>query len=68
MNLENDIPYRKIKDVARLTGISISQLRKGCKDGSIPRIMYGNAYYICVPEFLAQLRSKTDGGGLAYGA
>lgn len=52
-------PFQKIADACKSTGLSQRYLRKGCKDGSIPHIRSGTAYYINVPQFLRQLDAET---------
>lgn len=54
----NTASFQKIPDAARITGLSQSFLRRGCKAGSVPHIMSGNTYYIDVPLLMAQLRAQ----------
>ncbi len=48
-------PFMKIKDAARVTGLSIYYLRNGCKDGTAPCIKSGIVYLINVPRLLEKL-------------
>lgn len=48
-------PFQKIPEAVKTTGLSAYFLRNGCKDGTIPHIKSGNAYYINVPALLRQL-------------
>lgn len=52
-------PFQKIKDACRITGLSQYYLRSGCKDGSIPQIKSGAAYYVNVPALLKKLEVTT---------
>jgi len=55
------VPFQRIKDASRTTGLSTYFLRKGCKDGSIPNIRSGGTYYINVPVLLEQLNADSRG-------
>lgn len=48
-------PFMKIKDAARVTGLSMYYLRNGCKDGSVPHVMSGTVYLVNVPRLLEKL-------------
>ncbi len=52
---ENMVPFQKISDACKTTGLSMYYLRNGCKDGTIPHIKSGPTYYINVPALLRQL-------------
>lgn len=56
------IPYCRIADACRITGLSQHYLRRGCRDGTIPHQMSGNTYYIDVPLLLEQLRESERRG------
>jgi hypothetical protein len=56
------IPFQKIADAAKSTGLSQYFLRKGCRDGSIPCIKSGTTFYVNVPALLAQLGAVGAGG------
>lgn len=49
------VPFQRIPDACRSTGLSQWFLRNGCKDGSIPHIMSGKVYLINVPALLHKL-------------
>ena len=49
------VPFQKIAEACKTTGLSQYFLRQGCKDGTIPHIRSGSTYYINVPELLGQL-------------
>ena len=49
------VPFQKITDACKTTGLSQKYLRRGCKDGSIPCVMIGAKYMINVPALLKQL-------------
>ena len=57
------VPFQKIAEACKTTGLSQYFLRQGCKDGTIPHIRSGSTYYINVPELLGQL--NTDGATAA---
>ena len=54
------IPFQKIPEASKTTGLSMYFLRQGCKDGSIPHIKSGNVYLINVPKLLRKLEVETD--------
>ena len=60
------VPFQKIAEACRTTGLSQYYLRQGCKDGTVPHIRSGSTYYINVPELLGQL--NTDGSAARNGA
>ena len=49
------VPFQKLKDACKTTGLSVKYLRNGCKDGTIPHLMSGNTYYVNIPALLRQL-------------
>ena len=51
------VPFQKIAEACRTTGLSQYYLRQGCKDGTIPHIRSGSTYYINVPELLGRLNA-----------
>ena len=55
------IPFQKIPDAVKTTGLSAYYLRGGCKDGTVPHIKSGNTYYINVPALLQQLGAVMEG-------
>ena len=52
------VPFQKIPEACKTTGLSQYFLRKGCKDGTIPHVRSGSTYYINVPELLRQLSAE----------
>ena len=56
----NAIPFQKIPEACRNTGLSQYYLRKGCKAGTIPHIRSGPTYYINVPELLRRLNAEGE--------
>lgn len=56
--IDLDAPYQPFRGASRITGFSISFLRDGCKNGTIPHIMVGAEYRVCMPLFLKQLESE----------
>ena len=57
------IPYQKIKDACKTTGLSQYFLRSGCKAGTIPCVRSGQTYYVNVPALLTQLDGGTQQTG-----
>ena len=55
----NTVPFQKIPDACRTTGLSMFFLRNGCRDGSVPHIKSGNTYFINVPALLRKLDAET---------
>lgn len=54
-NEVSGVPFQKIVEAVRTTGLSSYYLRRGCKDGSVPCIQSGGVYYINVPALLQKL-------------
>lgn len=52
-------PFQKIPDACKVTGLSQFFLRKGCKDGTVPHVKSGNAYYVNIPALLEQLDKQS---------
>ena len=50
----SDVPFQKIEDAVRTTGLSAYYLRRGCREGSIPCIRSGRTIYVNVPALLRQ--------------
>lgn len=48
-------PFQKIQQAVKTTGLSSFYLRNGCRDGTVPHVLSGNAYYINVPALLKRL-------------
>ena len=52
------VPFQKITEACKTTGLSQYFLRQGCKDGTIPHIKSGGGYYINVQALVEQLGKK----------
>ena len=50
------VPFQKITEACKTTGLSQYFLRQGCKDGTIPHIKSGD--YINVQALVEQLGKK----------
>lgn len=46
------VPFQKIQQACKTTGLSMYYLRNGCKDGTILHVKSGGTYYINVPALL----------------
>lgn len=57
------VPFQKITDAVKATGLSAYFLRRGCKDGTVPCVQSGGVYYINVPALLQQLGVPDAGRG-----
>lgn len=57
------IPFQKINDAVKTTGLSAYYLRNGCKDGTVPHIKSGKKYLINVPALLKMLNAEEDDRG-----
>ena len=55
INKVTDAPFQRVADVARRTGIPVSRIRAGVKDGSIPCQWFGRSCLVNVPAYLRQL-------------
>jgi len=64
----DNVPFQKIDDAARTTGLSRYFLRTGCKNGSVPCVKSGTTYFINVPVLLQRLNDTTDTQGRSAGA
>ena len=54
------IPFQKIPDASKTTGLSQYYLRNGCKDGSVPHIKSGTVYLVNIPALLRKLGVEND--------
>lgn len=54
------VPYQKISEACRTTGLSQFFLRSGCKNGTVPHIKSGSTYYVDVPALLGKLREQNN--------
>ena len=52
------VPFQKIAEACKTTGLSQYFLRQGCKDGTIPHVKSGGAYYINIPALMEALGEK----------
>ena len=52
------VPFQKIPEACKTTGLSQYFLRQGCKDGTIPHIKSGATYMINIPALLRQLDAE----------
>ena len=52
------VPFQKIAEACKTTGLSQYYLRRGCKSGTIPHIKSGGVYYINVPVLMEKLGGK----------
>lgn len=50
-----DAPFQRPADVARLTGLPISYIRAGVRDGTIPCQWFGRSCLVNVPAYLRHL-------------
>lgn len=51
-------PYQSIRGAAEITGLSMGSIRAGCKAGTVPHVMRGSEYRVCMPLFLQQLETE----------
>lgn len=56
------IPFQKIPEACKTTGLSQHFLRKGCRDGSIPCVRSGTTFYVNVPLLIEKLNAAQLGG------
>lgn len=54
------IPFQKIPDASKTTGLSQYYLRNGCKDGLVPHIKSGTVYLVNIPALLRKLGVEND--------
>lgn len=59
------IPFQKIPEAARTTGLSQYYLRGGCKDGTVPHVKSGTVYLVNVPALLRKLDAESSALGEA---
>ena len=52
-------PFQRIPDACRITGLSQTYLRAGCRAGTIPHTKTGNVYLVNVPGLLRQLDAES---------
>lgn len=51
------VPYQKLTEASKTTGLSVHFLRYGCKSGEVPHIRSGATYYVNVPALLEKLNN-----------
>lgn len=49
------VPFQKIVEASKTTGLSQYYLRQGCRDGSIPHTKSGQTFFVNIPALLRQL-------------
>jgi len=49
------VPFQKVAEACKTTGLSQYYLRQGCKNGTIPHIKSGGVYYINVLALMEKL-------------
>lgn len=54
------VPFQKIGEACKTTGLSRYFLRQGCKNGTVPHIKSGGVYYINVPALVEELGKKAQ--------
>ncbi len=55
------VPFQKIAEACKTTGLSQYYLRQGCRNGTIPHIKSGGVYYINVPALMEKLDTGQTG-------
>ena len=56
-NIAN-IPFLKIRDASKVTGLSQYFLRRGCRAGTVPHVRSGTVYLVNIPALLRQLEAR----------
>lgn len=54
--------FQKIPDASRVTGLSRTDLRSGCKTGRYPHIRRGRDYFLNVPALMELLDRESRAG------
>ena len=54
----DDAPFQRIPAACRITGLSQSYLRAGCKAGTVPHVKAGSTYLVNVPALLRSLGAE----------
>ena len=57
-----DAPFQTIPNATRITGLSQSYLRTGCRSGTVPHVKSGNVYLVNIPALLRKLGVVTEVG------
>lgn len=55
------VPFQKIAEACKTTGLSQYYLRQGCRNGTIPHIKSGGVYYINIPALMKTLDAGQTG-------
>ena len=56
---QNDnAPFQRIPAACRITGLSQSYLRAGCRSGEVPHIKAGGTYLVNIPQLLKKLGAE----------
>ena len=55
-------PFQTFPNACRLTGLSVSYLRQGCKSGRVPHIKAGSTDLVNVPLLLQRLNEESEAG------
>lgn len=56
--VDHSAPYQSIRGAAEVTGLSMGSIRAGCRAGTIPFVLCGQEYRICMPLFLQKLEEE----------
>lgn len=56
----SDVPFQKIDEAVKTTGLSAYYLRQGCRSGTIPCVRSGRTFYVNVPALLHQFNRGGD--------
>lgn len=57
---DDHAPFQRIREACRITGLSQTYLRAGCRAGTIPHAKAGNVYLVNVPALLRQLDAESS--------
>lgn len=61
-NVDLSAPFQTLPNACRLTGLSTSFLRQGCRDGRVPHIKAGSTFLVNVPLLLQRLNEESEAG------
>ena len=59
--ISSNVPFQKIPEACKTTGLSMYYLRQGCRSGKVPHVKSGGVYYINVPALLRQMGVEEGG-------
>lgn len=54
------VPFQKIAEASRTTGLSQYYLRRGCKNGTVPHVRCGSVYMVNIASLLRQLNADGE--------